>query len=549
MSGEKEMMIKRRLIWMLFVILMLSLCGCDIKENISEAGLEESSIESSMTVNVETENVSSEEEVTCESSEKEEESIEPESNTEEAENEEAGAGQKPEDVYGNKVCQVEPVKPTGPSVESTCNVDTLPEMNNKLYAKWENNIYYRRYNAASMKEGELWADFGYSEEPLVEKDLMCMDVNGNITCVGKDYGFGSMYIAKMQGKGPRIISTRITNEGDWQIYSCDLTGGNIEPLYDGEKYLSIHGMHNGRIFFKNDYVLYVMDTATGSVSEVPDSGWGEWIAYDDSVAYFRTADSSTTEIRAYYFDSKESKVLAQVYWLELLSDGDKSWYQDSTPWGGPSVVEDAELIGNELYFQLVSYAGTSHVPQYGAIFKLDLDTNTCMKIAYTEGGEPFNVVIDGENTWVYYNDYVKNEVTGAYESAVCAIQLEGNKEAPTAVFPYCNKHEVTYLRYNDGNYGLRVTPDDSGFTYIVMSKEEIDALGIGNPEDFDKTGGEMEWNIVRSEYVDDKLFFSVEISDHDSENDIGWRYYYTRRITYDYYKDLSTGEVVLLQSY
>ena len=82
-----------------------------------------------------------------------------------------------------------------------------------------------------------------------------------------------------------------------------------------------------------------------------------------------------------------------------------------------------------------------------------------------------------------------------------------------------------------------------------MSAEEINALGIDTPFIRRETNGTVEWNAVRAEYIGDKLFFSVEISDHDIEQNIGWRDFYVRRITYEYYKDLSTGEIKLIQSY
>lgn len=60
---------------------------------------------------------------------------------------------------------------------------------------------------------------------------------------------------------------------------------------------------------------------------------------------------------------------------------------------------------------------------------------------------------------------------------------------------------------------MLATPDDSGFSYVVLSTEEIDSLGIGTPDILAETNEDVKWELVRAEYVDDKFFFSVEISD------------------------------------
>ncbi len=440
--------------------------------------------------------------------------------------------------------------PTGESVEPIYAINKLPAMDNRYYAKWGENIYFRQYNAASVKEGELWADFEYSPKAFVEKDLMCMDTKGNITCVGKDYGFGPIYIAEVEDKGPRIISIRIAEEGSRQIYSCDLKGENIEEIYDGDYFLDFDGMYAGKLFFSDASKLFILEMATCNITVVPEVEYAEWFAYSDEAAYFRTGDSEVTEISVYYYDNGETEKIVKIDWDELLSEEERNGY-DGTMEHLPStpVVSDSELIEDELYFQLVCYAGSSNTPHYGAVFYIDLVTNTCAKVSNAGNGAPFKVVKDDENTWVYQYKTEHNDETDSYEYVVYATQICGSDAAPAGVMPWCEQKKLTQTYYQYGEYDLIATPDDSGYSYIVLSKEEIDALGIDNPSIIGESNGEIQWNIVRAEYVDDKLFFSVEISDHDSENDIGWRYYYSRRITYDYCKDLSTGEVILLQSY
>lgn len=238
-------------------------------------------------------------------------------------------------------------------------------------------IVYSEYSPnGELVEGELWADFGYSNAPMVEKQLLCMDSQGNISEVGKDWGFGPIYIMNVNENGPKMYSTLIDTDGMYKIHVYDIYTGNVEYLYSSEETIEILRCYDDKIAFEQGYYnLCCIDLGQSPVVQVDMGGYWkeEFLGMDERAVYYV----------------------------------------------GHQYSENADF-----YICESSYAGE--------------------------------------------------------EKVLAELEI------------------------------IDIVPDD-------MRKEE--------------------------------LFFSVEISDHDMEQDVGWRYYYTRRMTYDYYKNLSTGEIILMQSY
>lgn len=59
------------------------------------------------------------------------------------------------------------------------DLSTLPAMENKLYAEWEGNIYFRQYSDEDIEKGALWANF--ANIPDTEKEIMCLEPDGTLT--------------------------------------------------------------------------------------------------------------------------------------------------------------------------------------------------------------------------------------------------------------------------------------------------------------------------------------------------------------------------------
>lgn len=505
-------------------VLVLGMYGCAEKDGMTETSMTESEVNTA----VETEESESE---TVQSTETEE------------------LGDTQTVVYSDKC-------PTGAPVSATYAINELPEMKNQHYAKWDDNIYFRQYNAESFEEGALWADIGYSAEPLIEKSLMCMDAQGNLTKVGTDYGYGPMYIIDVDGNGPRIYSTLLDQDGLYKIYSCDLSGGDVKYLYSSEDSIEFIQRYETKISFMSGmFDECYIDLVTKEVKAVNLGKYssGEWIGMDEDGMYFMVGvDGEEFHIcrTTYYGDVK---VLAKIPETDIITEEYMDLFVDEEGklWGISDIaISDADFIGDKIYFMIMSYSGSGHMPASGAVYEVDKFTGECNKIFMSDTATQFHIVKQGENAWIYYP--ASGTVDEEWKRWAECEQFAGEQgaEAPTAVYGENDMGHLALGHYaTDDGYHLYATPDNTGCSYIVLSAEEINALGIDTPFIRRETNGTVEWNVVRAEYIGDKLFFSVEISDHDIEQNIGWRDFYVRRITYDYYKDLSTGEIKLIQSY
>lgn len=434
--------------------------------------------------------------------------------------------------------------------------DELLAMENQYYAEWDGNIYFRQYHADSFIEGALWADYDYASQPLLEKDFVCMDAQGNVTKVGKDYGYGAMYIVDAVGNDPRIYSTMLDEDGLYKIYSCDLAGKNSVCLHSSEIRIDFCGRYEDKIAFCEGHnkIGYV-DLKNGDVSYFRDFREEEYLGINEKGVYYighQYSEDADFYICKGSYDGK-TEILDQFRIVDLVPDdmldecldaeGNLLYFATSYE------TADVDIVEKKIYFLLQGYAGTGHFPQGGALFELNMATEICTKISKMPNVTKFRVVAQDANTWIYYPQ--EGYVDGEYEVWTENFPIDGNTEAdaPDDVNARYDMGGVTQQYYSHGGYGVYATPDANGCSYEVLSEEEINSLGIGNPTMIGETNADVYWSIERAEYIGDKLFFSVVISDHDREQNVGWRDFYVRRVTYDYCKDLSSGEITLLQSY
>lgn len=341
--------------------------------------------------------------------------------------------------------------------------DELSAMENRYYAEWDGNIYFRQYHADSFMDGALWADYDYVLQPLLEKDFVCMDAQRNVTKVGKDYGYGAMYIVDAVGNDPRIYSTMLDEDGLYKIYSCDLTGKNSVCLHSSEIRIDLCGRYEDKLAFCTAYnkIGYV-DLKDGDVS------------------YFRD------------FESEE--------YLGMDEEGNLLYFATSNE------TADVDIVDEKMYFLLQGYAGTGHFPQGGALFELNTATEICTKISKMPNTTEFRVVVDDANTWIYYPQ--DGYVDGEYEVWTENFPIGGDTDAdaPDDVNARYDMGGVTQQYYSHGGYGVYATPNASGYSYEVLSEEEINSLGIGNPTMIGEANGDVYWSIERAEYIGDKFF-------------------------------------------
>lgn len=437
-------------------------------------------------------------------------------------------------------------------VEPLTDISDLHVMDNYYYVEYDGEIYFRQYNAESMKAGSLYAELGYSTNPSVAKDFMCIKENGEIVKTGEDYGVGPMYLVEKDGKEPCIYSTRVNDEGRWQIYSfgLNLSYPNVDVIYTEEannhqgepQCLKFVGRTESKLFFTNEYesLLYI-DLENNDKVVKMSMNLHDWFAFDETAVYAWYND----DIYAHHYTGEE-ELIVQIPEEELFEGYEE--IDDRLLWDYFLSVSDAEVIGDKIYFQLIATEKEDSFVHWGSTMILDLKNKTCTIIPEMKYSE-FNIVQDGANTWIYYPVTAVDEQTGENYRYAVSVHVEGSGETPLGVSPWAESGTVSCAENGNGEKCLIATPYHSAHSYMVLSGEEMKALEIGFPTIYEETSEETIWKIVRAECVGEKMFFSVEISTHVASLDEEGKPYYQRQMTYDYCKNLSTGEILLLNSY
>lgn len=457
--------------------------------------------------------------------------------------------------YENIIMETSVDTPQGEAVGGTWENNDLPAMNNKYYVQCDGKIYFRKYEKSAFEEGALNAEYGYADSYYSRKELMCMDEDGQIVCVGSDYGYGPMCIEEVPGVGPRIFATRLNEEGHCELYSCDLSGGNSEVIYTDERqveyydapWLTIVDVIEKKVIFtdENDLFYYV-DILNQNNIETLDLNYNmstphHWFAWTEEAVYSWRWCEDRFEICAHYYTG-EIEVLVRIDQKEMLK-GCGGFEDDPQPiFYYPLSSASAYIIDEQIYLHLIRTEKETGNLVGGTTVIMDTENRTCTRIPDKKYAE-FRVVKDGNNSWLYYG----NE-GNIVEQPISVLSLKGDSEAPVNVYPWIPKEETVWVEKGE-DYELLIAPDDSGYSYTLLSEEEIDILSLKKSVESSETNGETIWNVVRAEYVGDKLFFSVEISEHNSELDVDGICYYTRQITYDCYKDLNTGVITTIHSY
>lgn len=463
---------------------------------------------------------------------------------------EANANQTLQNSAGGKIT-FEACKPTGAPVEPVYEIDELPAMDNKLFAEWDGKIYFRRYNADCFEHETYGYGLREITDKVVYKDLMCMDEEGNVTCVGRDMGTGTMYIEQVDDEEPRLYSVCCLPDNNWKIYSCNLDGSNVKIHYECKTEPEFVGMWGRRLVFQKAGELkfvYIANDFDVSVCDVPCEciGWDE-----EAIYYVYWTDARRIYFEKFYYTGEVEQIAELA--IEDLFQKDGQWvHYDIYESLGMFDLTDIEMYEDKIYFMLRKEDSFNRGV---GIYILDMNDGTVEEVVTDETGSMgrLNVVKDEDNLWLYYGLPYLVEDGEEYKELVDlnCVQIQGTKEAGTEVYPWLEKGTVdTYLV---GEYGIYATPDDTGVTYVLASCEELESLGIGSPrsnfENLNRTG----WDLVRAEYIGNKLFFSVEISELDPERSYttpeGTGGCFIWQKTYDYCKDLSTGEYTLLNSY
>ena len=364
---------------------------------------------------------------------------------------------------------------------------------NQLYAEYDGKIYFRRYSAEDKVPGELFGNFRDVEE-VTEKDLMCMDSEGNVEKIGTDSGIGTMLIFD----GYLYSAKRDVTDSGYlynQVYSCKLDGTE-EINYESTDVVGMLGSY--LVCTGKEKKLFIIDTVTRE-EKLLTSGADEYLFTADNQVYF-VSYPEVTEAVIYRVtaDGVKSEIARMtVDDLKKISETEANYIS----------VVCSQIAGNKLYFAAGYYAGSAHMYQGGLMARVNAD------------GTEFEIL--GEflpDSFYILNNDLENIV--------------GGKKLGRSYF--------------SEDLALCYVKDADSTEEVLLTQEEYESLGMGGYSDYQE---DNFWELSEVEVTGDKLFFTITTGKHDASQDIGWRYYYTREKTAVFCKDMKTGEICELYAY
>ena len=423
------------------------------------------------------------------------------------------------------------------------NLSEIPAMENKLYAEWDGNIYFRQYSDEDIDKGALWANFG--DIPDTMKELMCLTPDGELTQVGTDCGCGAMYIVngRLYSQCRKYTDPDNKEESAWHyiVYSCGLDGSDIKE-YASSRVMAVRG---GNIICVGDYEkpgVTIIDGYTGQ----------ERILVDETVSYL-----DATEKEVFFFRQPRVDDESFVYDTVLYSVDYDGRVRELATF---TVEECAELIGedpeymssiqipyfkiwgDDIYLSAGWYAGTGNMYQGGAIYSMKKDGSD-RKIEAISYDEMFYLYDDGANKALLCSMIDEESGKVAENGKMMPISLIG--QAPQNIFlrpAYGYPYDEPYVHGSTNS--VLFYPDTSGICYVLLTAQDREELSIEAYVD-----GSFNQDIKDIEYLDGKLFFTVTDLTYNPEESIGWRDGYDRGRTACYCKDMKNGEIRLLYEY
>lgn len=445
------------------------------------------------------------------------------------------------------------------------DLSALPAMENKLYAEWEGNIYFRQYSDEDVEKGALWAEFGYI--PGTEKELMCLTPDGELTQVGTDYGCGAMYIVN-----GRLYSQKKMREGDadsigeYIVYSCNLDGSDVRE-YDSDTIFAVRddkvicgGYMNRAWYLASPYTyssLSYIDAQTGEEHILVETKTDSYFylgATEEGIFYYGdyyNRDVDSWDLRIYSVDYEANILsLTTVTATEFADDHDLNM-KYFTPYLD---IPYFRIMGDELYFVVGWYDGSAEMFQDGSIYSMKKDGNE-RKVQALSYDTKFYMYDDGVNRALFCSTIDEKTGKVAENGKMVPINLMGH--APQNIvlriangYSYDEPYVYSSTAYDPlyhtvyPDTSVLLYPDTSGICYVLLTEQDCEELSIDAYVD-----GHFSQDIKDVEYLDGKLFFTVTDLTYSFEDSIGWRDGYLRGRTACYCKDLESGEIRLLYEY
>ena len=469
--------------------------------------------------------------------------VEPDS----TEAEQAGSGAEDVSEAGTSG-EAEPEYDFGPV---SYDLTGLPPMENRRYAAWEGNIYYRQYSDEDLEDGALWGEF--SGITGTAKEIMCMEPDGNVKQVGVDYGWGVFYIVN-----GRIYSQKFTEADDgqrahWIVYSCALDGSDVKE-YDACAVLDVRG---DRIVCATDeYGIAWIDGQDGQEHILIPEGVsyleGEYLgATEEEVYLYKNVENDLEEYEQPYdvtlyavdYQGKEMD-LATVTLQEYVTACVSEEFLSTAMFASPLFIAELQIMEDDLYFSVGTTNGTAHVYSGGMIYSVKRDGSGLTRLANSSVTKRFYLYDDGVNRSLYGK--LADEDTLWVLDGMQPIVLRG--EVVDGIVP--RDADQTFYDRPDGYVSengadeVLFYPDTSGVCYVLLTREESEELGIRTHVD-----GHIVQQVTDIEYLGGKLFFTVTDLTYSKEYSLGWRDGYERGKSVCYCKDMESGEIRALYEY
>lgn len=433
------------------------------------------------------------------------------------------------------------------------DLSALPAMENKLYAEWDGNIYFRRYSDEDIGERGLAGDFG--DIPDTEKELMCLAPDGELTQVGTDYGCGAMYIVDGRLYSQRY--TKLKSEEydvvDTVVYSCKLDGSDVRE-YDASEILAVRRSKVICEMPRYESVRKVRGIGTGGLLLIDAQTGREKILVDAKTPPLlpNFIDATDEEIFYYAYVTTDRE---EVYDAALYSTDYEGHVRELTTVTNKEYVDsrqiDSELmelmegdfelripieiscfkiLGDDIYF----CAGTYGVRYFlgGPIYSMKKDGSERKALTFSDD-EYFYLYDDGVNRVLYCSPRDED-----YSGNMTPLVLAGEVPQDIVLDGFLTPYEEPGVHILTDT--VLFYPDTSGICYVLLNDQDSRELSVDVFED-----GSYKQKIKDIEYVGGKIFFTVTDLITD-DPDLIWSSGYLRGRTACYCKDMESGEIRLL---
>lgn len=420
------------------------------------------------------------------------------------------------------------------------------------YAYRDGKVYYRQYHKDSFEESALWAY--YQPTAGTDKEIVCIDADGEKTVLFSDKGYGSIYLVGERFYMTEKAAREPENSGYmFLVYSVDMRGQNrVDHGYgeicavDMDRELLILALQAEDTWEKTYNVL---DCGTGQMIplDMDDCESVYFWTYHDGWCYFdvhQNRDDKICRVAAVSAEGEQREIIALT-----SENADNAYYCEE--------ICEMGVFGDRIYMVFGGYDGSASAFQGGRIISIKLDGSDyrAVEMRLWDGSNDvsFYICHDAGRPFVYFpRHYRKGEkdyFTGVWDveadtvfPSEFPVELVFGQRARN-VLPYqehLDARSMCVLKDEETNvYALL---DDSARIVRVAALADSD-MGIRDREDADYIKYQHLY------YADGFLYFEEEFNIYDKESSVGWRDGYRRLRTDVYRMELEGNRTELLYSY